>query len=55
LALAELKRPEDAMLCLKKAIEMYPKSAQVWLSKGIALICLNKFEDSIVVLIRPLS
>ena len=46
-ALYELGRPEEAIECFDKAIELDPKDVGVWNNKGIVLDDLGKHEEAI--------
>tara|TARA_B100000586_G_C19801355_1_gene298256 strand:- start:38 stop:490 length:453 start_codon:yes stop_codon:yes gene_type:complete len=46
-ALYELGRPEEAIECFDKAIELDPKKASAWYNKGTALTNLGRPEEAI--------
>ena len=46
-ALYELGRPEEAIECFDKAIELDPKKASAWYNKGTALTSLGRPEEAI--------
>ncbi len=47
IALASLKRYEEAIECYDKVLEIDPKDAAAWYVKGIALASLKRYEEAI--------